>query len=136
MKQSPLFSKTYIFVAWIVPVTVKFPRQQRFVIAAALQRESLRFQELIIEAAHQREPLTILTQADAELDKVRTHLRLALDLELLKPGQYQHGATMLVEMGNLLGGWLSKVKKQAKNEPETIAETELLQAERGEPPLL
>lgn len=123
MKHSPLFSKTYQFVAWIVPVTVKFPRQQRFVMAAALQRESLRFQELIIEASHQRELLAILTRADAELDKVRTHLRLALDLELLKPGQYQHGAAMLVEMGNLLGGWMAKVRNQAKNEPESIEET-------------
>jgi hypothetical protein len=136
MKHSPLFSKTYQFVAWIVPVTVKFPRQQRFVIAAALQRETLRFQELIIEAAHQREPLAILTQADAELDKIRTHLRLALDLELLKPGQYQHGAAILVEMGKLLGGWIAKTKNQAKNEPEIIEETEPLEAERGETSLL
>jgi len=136
MKHSPLFSKTYQFVAWIVPVTIKFPRQQRFVIAAALQRETLRFQELIIEAAHQREPLVVLTQADAELDKIRTHLRLALDLELLKPGQYQHGAAMLVEMGKLLGGWIAKAKNPSKNEPENVQETKLSQAERGETPLL
>lgn len=110
MKQSPIFSKTYDFVAWLLPLTIKFPRQQRFVMAAALQREALHFQELLIEAAHQPDPFATLTAADAELDKVRTHLRMSLDLELIQPGQYEHAARMLVEMGKLLGGWKRKVK--------------------------
>jgi len=108
MKQSPIFSKTYDFVSWIIPLTIKFPRQQRFVMAAALQNESLRFQGLLIEAAHQKQPLDTLRDADAELDKVRTHLRMSLDLGLIQIGQYEHAARMLVEMGNLLGGWLRK----------------------------
>ena len=105
MKQSPIFSKTYDFVAWLIPLTVKFPRKQRFVMAGALQREALRFQELLIEAAHQRQPREMLVAADAELDKVRTHLRLCRDLTLISPGQYEHAARMLVEVGKLLGGW-------------------------------
>ncbi len=60
MKQSPIFSKTYDLVAWLIPVTVKFPRQQRFVMAAALQREALRFQELLIEAVHQTDTASSL----------------------------------------------------------------------------
>ena len=109
MKQSPIFSKTYDFVAWLIPLTVRFPRQQRFVMAGALQREALRFQELLIEAAHQRPPQPTLTAADAELDKLRTHLRLCLDLRLISPGQYEHAARQLVEMGKLLGGWQKSV---------------------------
>jgi four helix bundle protein len=105
MKQSPIFSKTYDFVAWLIPLTVKFPRQQRFVMAAALQREALRFQELLIEAVHQAQPRRSLAAADAELDKLRTHLRLCRDLALISPGQYEHAARMLVEVGRLLGGW-------------------------------
>ncbi|MGQ0602366.1 MAG: diversity-generating retroelement protein Avd [Anaerolineales bacterium] len=105
MKESPIFSKTYDLVAWLIPLTVKFPRQQRFVMAAALQHEALRFQELLIEAAHQRLPTTHLIAADSELDKLRTHLRLCRDLQLISLGQYQHAARMLVEVGKLLGGW-------------------------------
>ena len=105
MKQSPIFARTYEFVAWVIPLTVKFPRQQRFVMAAALQRESLRFQELLIEAAHQKNPAAMLTNADAELDKVRTHLRMSLDMGLVNSGQYEHASRMLVEIGKLLGGW-------------------------------
>jgi hypothetical protein len=105
MKQSPIFSKTYDFVAWLIPLTIKFPRQQRFVMAAALQREALRFQELLIEAAHQRQPQSLLATADAELDKLRTHLRLCRDMNLIGAGQYEHAARLLVEVGKLLGGW-------------------------------
>ncbi|HJW89660.1 MAG TPA: diversity-generating retroelement protein Avd [Anaerolineales bacterium] len=109
MKQSPIFSKTYDLVAWLLPLTVRFPRQQRFVMANALQREALRFQELLIEAIHQPEPDTSLRSADAELDKLRTHLRMSLDLKLIRPGQYEHAARMTTEIGRLLGGWKSSL---------------------------
>ena len=72
-----IFSKTYDFVAWLIPLTVNFPRQQRFVMAAALQQEALNFQGLLIEAVHQPEHEKDLRSADAELDKLRTHLRFA-----------------------------------------------------------
>jgi hypothetical protein len=109
MKQSPLFARTYDFVAWLIPLTVKFPRQQRFVMAAALQRESLRFQELLIEAAHHKQPAGLLISADAELDKVRTHLRMSLEMGLVQPGQYEHAARLMTEIGKLLGGWMKSL---------------------------
>jgi hypothetical protein len=105
MTQSPIFTRTYDLLRWLIPVTVKFPRQQRFVLAGAVQQAALDFQEFIIQTAHQRHPREGLTQADAELDKLRAHLRLCRDLSLLSPGQYQHVAGMVTEIGRLLGGW-------------------------------
>ena len=109
MKQSPIFSRTYDLIKWLIPVTVKFPRQQRFVLAGALQQDALQFQGLLIEAAHQKSPRETLSRADAELDKLRTHVRLCLDLALFSPGQYQHVAKMLTEIGRLLGGWQKSI---------------------------
>ena len=43
MKQSPIFTKTYDLLRWLIPQTVKFPRQQRFVLAEAVQRTALTF---------------------------------------------------------------------------------------------
>jgi hypothetical protein len=106
MKQSPIFSRTYDFVAWIIPLTIKFPRSQRFVMAAALQREVIHFQELLIEASHQKDKSGLLLSADAELDKVRTHVRMSLEMGLLQPGQYEHAARLMTEIGKLLGGWM------------------------------
>lgn len=109
MSQSPIFSKTYDFVAWLLPMTIRFPRSQRFVLAEILQQEAIHFQGLLIEAAHQKAPAETLGAADAELDRLRTHMRLCRDLRMISPGQYEHAAGMLVEIGRLLGGWKKKV---------------------------
>ena len=108
MAQSPIFSKTYDLLMWLIPMTVKFPRQQRFVLAQVLQQEAVQLQSLLIEAAHQKNPAEKLEAADAELDKLRTHLRMSCDLELMNTGQYEHAARMIVEIGKLLGGWQKK----------------------------
>lgn len=109
MKQSPIFTRTYDLVRWLLPVTVKFPRQQRFVLAEAVQRTVLRFQEQIIEAAHTDAPHPVLKQADVTLTTLRMYLRLCRDLELLAFGQYEHVARMVNEVGRLLGGWMKSV---------------------------
>ena len=109
MKESPIFSKTYDFVSWVIPLTIKFPRQQRFVLASVLQAEAFKFQGLLIDAVHHQQPIECLNQADAELDKIRIHLRLGKDLSLLTVNQYEHAARMLVEIGRLLGGWKKSI---------------------------
>jgi len=106
-RESPVFARSYALLRWLIPLTVKFPRQQRFVLAAAVQRSALRLHERLIEAAQgPGEWLPdALAAADVELAKLRHYLRLCHDLELLTTGQYEHAAEMLVEIGRLLGGW-------------------------------
>jgi hypothetical protein len=111
MKESPLFSKTYEFIAWVIPVTVRFPRSQRFVMAEVIQKEAIQFQALIIEASHHHQPGATLLEADSELDKLRTHLRLSKDLALISFNQYEHAARLLTEVGKLLGGWMKSVAR-------------------------
>ena len=110
MKESPIFTRTYDMLRWLIPMTVKFPRHQRFVLAEAVQRTALRFQERLIEAARAQDPLPLLKQADTDLTKLRLYLRLCRDLEMMNIGQYEHVARMVNEIGRLLGGWLRSVK--------------------------
>jgi len=56
IKESPIFTRTYDLLRWLLPATVKFPRQQRFVLAEAVQRTALSFHETLIEAATTRSP--------------------------------------------------------------------------------
>lgn len=109
MQQSPIFSRTYDLLRWLIPATVKFPRQHRFVLATTVQQAALKFQEQIIEAVHSRQPKSVLQQADITLSQLRTHLRLCHDLGLFSKGQYQHVAGMVNEIGKLLGGWLKSL---------------------------
>jgi hypothetical protein len=76
VKESPIFVRTYDMLRWLIPLTVKFPRQQRFVLAEAVQRTVLRFHERLIEAARAADPLPLLYEADTDLTKLRFYLRL------------------------------------------------------------
>ena len=73
-----IFTRTYDFVSWLLPLTANFPRNQRFVVTQRLQSAALNFQELIVEANSQRGALRAerLRDADAELLKTRLYLRL------------------------------------------------------------
>jgi len=111
MKQSPIFARTYDFLLWLIPQTTQFPREQRFVLARAVQETALHFQESLIEAAlsGEREKRQALTHADVSLAKLRFYLRLCRDMKLITPRQYKHVAAMVAEIGRLLGGWRKKV---------------------------
>ena len=111
MQQSPIFAKTYDLILWLMPSTLKFPREQRFVLAKAVQESALRLQERLIEAAaaRGRAQEERLARADVELTKLRFCLRLCKDLDLLQTNQYFHVSQMTAEVGRLLGGWIKKV---------------------------
>jgi len=106
MPESPIFTRTYDLLRWLLPVTVKFPRTQRFVLAERVQRMALDFQEQLIDAGRAAQPTPFLQRADTTLTKLRLYLRLCRDLELLTSGQYEHVARQVNEVGRLLGGWL------------------------------
>jgi hypothetical protein len=109
VKESPIFTRTYDLLRWLIPLTCKFPRAHRFVLAARLQETALRFQELLIEAGRSQAPAPILAQADADLTKLRLYMRLCRDLELVKFNQYEHGSRLVDEVGRLMGGWIKSV---------------------------
>ena len=103
-----IFTRTYDFLSWLLPLAEKFPRSQRFVVTQRLQSAVLNFQEAIIEANSLRGLLRVekLYLADAELRKVRLYLRLCEKWKWMSAGQYRHVSEMVAEIGRLLGGWL------------------------------
>ena len=110
-----IFTRTYDMLSWLIPQTLRFPRAQRFVVTRRLQDAALDFQERIVEAnrLRGRARLDLLQHADADLDKLRLYLRLAVQWQWLNEGQYQHVSQMVKEIGALLGGWI----KQASGTP-------------------
>ena len=106
-----IFTRTYDFVSWLIPLTMDFPKNQRFIVTTRLQNCALNFQELIVEANAQRgqKRAEKLRAADAELLKARLYLRLCQKWEWMTSGQYQHVSGMVAELGRLLGGWMKTV---------------------------
>jgi four helix bundle protein len=118
MKASPIFTRTYDLLRWLVPATLKFPRQERFVLAEQVQRTAFRFQEEILEAGFAKQrPVSELARADVTLAKLKLYLRLCHDLDLLSHGQYEHVSRMVEEVGRLLGGWRKSLQPGRPNPP-------------------
>jgi len=106
MKESPIFSRTYDLVLWVVPQVNKFPRVHRFGVGERVIRYTLDFQETLIKAGlSKKERLKLLDEADVQLALLRQHVRLCKDLDIIKLNQYEHASKLLVEIGRLLGGW-------------------------------
>ena len=107
--QSPLFVKTYDFLLWLIPLTLKFPKSQRFLLAERLSGMALDFYDLIIAAVQQPQAkMGALDEADRLLTRIRLYLRLSHDLGCLSLGQFEHAARLMDELGRLIGGWKRK----------------------------
>ena len=85
--QSPLFAKTYDFLLWLIPLTLKFPKSQRFLLAERLSGMALDFYDLIIAAVQQPSGQgQKLDEADRLLTVIRLYVRLSHDLGCLSLG--------------------------------------------------
>ena len=106
-QEMPIFTRTFDFLTWLLPVTNHFPTAHRHTFTRRLLDAAFDLREQLETANHRmgRARLEQLMLADEALDKVRTYLRLAYNWKWLSPGQYQHVSLMTVEIGKLLGGW-------------------------------
>ena len=111
--QSPLFAKTYDFLLWIIPLTLKFPKSQRFLLAERLSSMVLDFYDSILDAVmqpHLQEAR--LVEADRLLTKIRLYVRLSYDLGCMSEGQWEYAGRLTDELGRLMGGWQKKRAKE------------------------
>ncbi len=107
MKESPIFARTYDLLLWLIPQTLKFPREQRFVLAKRVQDTVLDFHENLLEAGLSKGTARAewLVRSDIALAKLRVYLRLCRELRLFSMAQYEHVIRMVSEVGRLLNGW-------------------------------
>jgi four helix bundle protein len=109
MQESPIFIRTFDLLVWLLPFTQKFPKEQRFVLAARVQNAAFDFNDAIVAASLSKKKAEHLEQADIELQRLRLYLRLCQRMEYFSKGQYEHVFKMVEEIGKLLGGWNRKI---------------------------
>jgi hypothetical protein len=122
MTDSPLFARIHDLLYWLLPATLRFPKQHRFVLARRLQEKAFDLQEQALGAAlsHKDIQPRLLRQVDVTLTQLRYHLRLAHELALLTPDQYAHVAKLVAEIGRLLGGWMKKAAPAGGAHPAVL----------------
>lgn len=110
--QSPIFVKTYDFLLWLIPLTLKFPKSQRFLLAERLSGMVLDFYDLILDAVLEPEHTGArLDAADKLLTRIRLYVRLSFDLKCINRGQWEHAGRRMDELGRIIGGWKRKREK-------------------------
>jgi len=111
MQESPIYTRTYDMLLWLLPTVQKYPRTYRFTLAERIQNQALDFQEHLTLAGKRNGPArrTALEQADVSLAQLRVWMRFSRDLQLITIPQYEHSARLLTEVGSLLGAWLKQV---------------------------
>ena len=105
LKDLIVFQKAYELLKWIHLVTARFPKSEKFVLAARTENAALDFLEAVIEANESVDKTAPLRIAVLALEKLRIWLRLSFELRYIAIKQYEHGAKMADEAGRLLGGW-------------------------------
>jgi len=105
--ETPIFTRTFDFLSWLLPATNHFPRAHRHSFTQCLLDAAFDVRERLEEANVRRGKARRerLGEADEALAKVRVYLRLAVRWKWLSDGQYEHVAKMVTEIGRLLGGW-------------------------------
>ena len=103
-----IFTRTFDFLTWLLPMTNHFPRAHRFTFSHRLLDAAFDLRERLEMANLRRDGARLqqLRLADEALAKVRLYLRLAERWKWLNLGQYRHAAGMVAEIGKLLGGWI------------------------------
>jgi len=64
MKESPIFTKAFDMLAWLLPATLKFPREHRFVLAQRTQNAAFNFYETITAASLSKQGMPIFTNSN------------------------------------------------------------------------
>jgi len=105
-----VFTRSFDFLTWLLPVTNHFPKAHRFTFTRRLLDAAFDLREHL-ETGNLRWGQARLEQlrlADEALSRVRVYIRLAARWEWLSKGQYRHAAGMVSEIGRLLGGWIQQ----------------------------
>ncbi len=105
-----IIKKGYDFSKWLLHHTGKFPKSYRFSVAAKLENGILDFIEMTTVANMRREKLQVLKRADEALARIRLLFRLSYEMRFINLKSYEFGSRQLVELGELLGGWIKKPK--------------------------
>ena len=102
-----VIDKTYEFTVWTCEHIARFSRAHRFTLGDRLERQVNRVLEGLLRARYDRgERLLLLRQVNVELELLRFQLRLARDLKCLSLDSFGHAASVLTEVGRMVGGWI------------------------------
>jgi len=91
----------------------QFPKAERHVLSAEIRAACWRLLRLIIICNKRYFKKTTLQELDAELDLLRSLVRMAHELGFLPLKKYEHLARDLDAIGGMTGNWIKAMRARA-----------------------
>lgn len=87
----------------------QFPKAERHVLGAQIRDSMWNVLRLIVVCNKRYHKKTTLQDLDAELELLRSQIRLAKELGHLDFRRYEHWARLNDEIGRMVGGWVKSI---------------------------
>ena len=112
MEKENVITHTYDLLVYLVPLLVKFPRSQKFVLADRIQNLLTDILQQLIEAYFTRPEAKrpILNQVNLDLEVLRYLIRLAKDLRCLDLRRYEFVQDRINHIGIQVGAWTKSLR--------------------------
>ena len=104
-ESSPIFTKTFMLMVWLLNHTGRFPKSERFRLAKRIDDSLFDFNESLLSLVYCPNKLELFYRADVDLARLRTYVRLSQEIGLTSVRQYEYFSGVITEIGKLLGGW-------------------------------
>lgn len=88
----------------------QFPKSERHVLNQEIRQTLWMLLRLVIICNKRYHKKTTLQDLDAELDLLRSQIRLAKDLQYLPFRKYEIWSRLIDEIGRMIGGWIKSAK--------------------------
>lgn len=98
--EGPIFTRTFDFLSWLLPITQNFPTSQRHIFTARLLNNAFELREKLEEANLRfgAERQAKLQEADEALAKVRVYLRLSAQWGWLSAGVLRQSGRVFLRL--------------------------------------
>jgi len=113
-QEAPIYVATHDLLNWLTPHLEGWPRPQRFLLARQVMESATQFYRLILRARKVKGAAraAALVEADAELEMLKSMLRLGQERQYMSLRQYEYISGVLLDIGKQLGGWRSATESQ------------------------
>lgn len=113
-KAEELLIKTRIedMIVWAYSPLRNFPKSEQHILSAEIRSCMYRLLRHVIVVNRRYHKKTTMQDLDAELDLLRSLVRISKDLSFLPFRQYETWSNHLSEIGRMIGGWLKWARSQ------------------------
>lgn len=114
MEDLKIRRRTEEMIAYAYVALRQFPKAERHVLSAEIRGSCWKLLRLIIVCNKRYHKKTTLQDLDAELDMLRSLVRMAHSLKYLSLKAYEKWARQVDEIGRMAGGWIKRCSKQER----------------------